>query len=68
MAKKKKPTKKEFLGMPASWDRKNMFKNLWNAEIDEVFPPKTFGIGWTINFHALLRAAGIIKKKNVRKK
>ena len=58
----KQESQKKFLGMLMSWDRKNMFKKLWNAESDELFPPKSFGIGWTVNFHALLRAAGVIKK------
>jgi hypothetical protein len=65
----KKRENKEILGMPMSWDRKNIlnFKALWNEEDDELFPPKTFGIGWTINFHALLRAMGLIRRKNLRK-
>ena len=52
--------KKTFLGMPMTWDRKNPFKNLWNADSDELFPPKSFGIGWTVNFHAVLRKAGVL--------
>ena len=65
MAKPK--TKKTFLGMPMTWDRKHPFKNLWNAENDELFPPKSFGIGWTINFHAVARKAGIIKTASENK-
>ena len=63
---KKENEQKEFLGMPMNWDSKNMFKNLWNKDDDRLFPPKSFGIGWTINFHAVLRKAGILetKKKN----
>jgi len=57
----KEKTKNTFLGMPMMWDRKNPFRNLWNADSDELFPPKSFGIGWTINFHAVARKAGIIK-------
>ncbi len=52
---------KKFLGMPMRWDRKNMFKNIWNPEDERVFPPKYFGIGWSLNFHALLRKIGLVK-------
>jgi len=45
---------KTFLGMPMRWEAKNAFRNLWNAEDDRVFPPKYFGIGWNVNYHALL--------------
>jgi hypothetical protein len=44
-----------------SWDRKNPLKTLWNPESDELFPPKSFGIGWTLNIHAVLRKAGVLK-------
>ena len=53
---------KEWMGMPMRWDRKKMFKNLWNKEDDRIFPPKYFGIGWDLNFHALL------KKLNTKEK
>lgn len=64
----KKSKQKKILGMPVNWDRKNIFKNLWNPKSDELFPPKSFGIGWTINFHALLRSVGLIKRKDSAKK
>lgn len=41
--------KQTFLGMPMQWDLKNWHKDLWNPESDELFPPKRFGIGWSIN-------------------
>ena len=53
---------KTFLGMPMCWDRKNMFKGLWDPKDDRLFPPKYFGIGWSLNFHALLRSVGLIKR------
>ncbi len=59
---KPKADKNQFMGMPMNWDRKNILKTLWNADDDRLFPPKSFGIGWTMNFHAVLRAAGILKK------
>lgn len=51
---------KKFLGMPMNWDQKRIFKTMWNKEDDLLFPPKAFGIGWTINFRAVLKAAGVI--------
>jgi hypothetical protein len=57
---------KTFLGMPMSWDRKKPFRNLWNSKNGDVFPPKSFGIGWTINFHALFRRFGIIKNQTTK--
>jgi len=36
-----------FFGLPMRWDRKNMFRNLWNENDDRIFPPKYFGIGWS---------------------
>lgn len=46
---------KEWMGMPMRWERKKMFKNLWNKDDDRIFPPKYFGIGWDLNLHALFR-------------
>ncbi len=54
---------KTFLGMPMNWDRKQIFKNLWNKDDDRIILPKSFGIGWTINFHAALKSLKKIKKQ-----
>lgn len=51
---------KSFFGMPMRWDRKNIFKNIWNKDDDRVFAPKHFGIGWSLNFRALLKALGLL--------
>lgn len=59
----KKMEKKTFLGMPMNLDRKGILKTLWNPETDVLFPPKSFGVGWTVNFHAMLRKVGLIKKR-----
>ena len=59
---------KQFLGVPMNWDRKNAFKNLWNKEDDRLFPPKTFGIGWTINFHAVCKRIGLVSFEKKSKK
>lgn len=54
---------KKFMGMPMRWERKNIFKNIWNTEDDQIFPPKFFGIGWDLNLHAVLKWAGMLKNK-----
>lgn len=64
MTQQKEEEQKEFLGMPMNWDSKNMFKNFWNTERNDIFPPKRFGIGWDINFHALFKSIGVIGKKD----
>jgi hypothetical protein len=55
---------KEWFGMPMRWDRKNMFKNLWNKDDDRIFPPKYFGIGWDLNLHALFKQVGLVERTN----
>jgi|JI6StandDraft_1071083.scaffolds.fasta_scaffold112930_3 hypothetical protein len=57
----RKQTQKTILGMPVRWERKKMFKNLWNKEDDRIFLPKYFGVGWDLNFHALVKRTGLIK-------
>lgn len=52
-----------FMGLPMRWDRKNVFKNLWNTEDDRIFPPKHIGIGWSLNLHALLKSTGVISSE-----
>ena len=62
----KKPNDKNvktFLGMPMRWESKNMFRNLWNKEDHRIFPPKYFGIGWDLNFHALLSKMKLLERK-----
>lgn len=58
-----KQSQKTFLGMPMQWDYKNWYKDAWNPESDDLFPPKRLGIGWGFNFHALFKKIGIIKSK-----
>lgn len=59
--KNKDESVKTCMGMPMRWESKNMLKNLWNPEDDRVFPPKYFGIGWDLNFHALFKKSGLVK-------
>ncbi|MFN7904221.1 MAG: redoxin family protein [Pseudobdellovibrionaceae bacterium] len=66
MNKSKKPSEQptqNFLGLPMRWDHKNAFKNLWNKNDEQIFPPKHFGIGWSLNFHALLKSTGVLNPK-----
>ncbi|MCB0413540.1 MAG: hypothetical protein KDD50_04365 [Bdellovibrionales bacterium] len=67
--KKKNETKqqKTFLGMPMNWDSKKILHTLWNKDDETLFPPKAFGIGWTINFHAVGRKIGLINNKKKSK-
>ena len=53
---------KTFLGMPMNWDSRNMFKGLWDKNDPRLFPPKYFGIGWSLNFYTLFKKMGFIKK------
>lgn len=59
---------KNYMGMPMRWDSKKMFSNFWNPEDDRVFPPKHFGIGWDINFHALLKKTRLVKDSKATSK
>lgn len=56
-----KKTQNTFLGMPMNWESDKTLKTIWNKEDDRLFPPKAFGIGWTINFHAVGRKVGLLK-------
>lgn len=60
---KKQSCDRKVLGMPMNWDAKKIVKTMWNPESDDLFPPKAFGIGWTINFHAVFKKVGLIKPK-----
>lgn len=62
----KNETKKSIFGMPMQWDFRNIFKDIWNPEDLRIFPPKRFGIGWGLNFHALARKLNLIKKEPKR--
>ena len=52
---------KKFLGMPMNWEITKMFSNMWNKNESRIFPPKSFGIGWELNFYALFRKIGLLK-------
>ena len=47
-----------FLGMPYDWTRptlQRLRERWWNPNDRRLFPPKSFGMGWTINLHELVR-------------
>ena len=61
---KDQKVQKTWAGIPVNWDWKNWYKGMWNPDDAVLFPPKRVGIGWTINFHALFKKMGFIKKKS----
>ena len=48
-------------GMPVNFKGPYSFKNMWNSETNKIWLPKSFGIGWTINFHAVAKKLGLLK-------
>ena len=44
-----------FGGIPYRWNWRKVFADVWNPNEPRVFPPKQFGVGWGVNFHALLQ-------------
>jgi len=47
---------KKVLGLPVRWEKNKMFSNFFNRNDDRILPPKFYGIGWDVNFHALFGA------------
>ncbi len=54
-------SRNKIFGIPVNWDFKNWHKGIWNVDDDKIIQPKRVGIGWTINFHALLKRTKILK-------
>jgi hypothetical protein len=50
-----------FLGLPYRWDAKRAFVGLWDKDDQRLFPPKRFGVGWSINFYAVGKKLGLVK-------
>jgi hypothetical protein len=47
---------KKVLGLPYDWRRPTKARaksRMWNSEEPRLFPPKSFGAGWTVNFYCL---------------
>ena len=59
---------KRFLGMPMRWDARRMFDNYWNRNEDRILLPRNFGIGWDINFHALVKRVRSLGRRRDRGK
>jgi hypothetical protein len=56
MAESKKARTGTFLGVPYDWRRptKARFKERsWNADESRIFVPRSFGWGYSVNFHRL---------------
>jgi hypothetical protein len=61
----KKQKTGHFLGLPYDFRRppRGWIKaRVWNPDDPRIFGPKTFGWGWSINFYALLRRIGLIRR------
>jgi uncharacterized membrane protein len=54
---------RKWCGVPYRWNWRKAFADVWNPAEPRVFPPKQFGIGWGLNFHALLERLGLGKKR-----
>ena len=39
-------------------------ESYWNLDNSQIFTPEVFGIGWAINFHALLEKLRVIGQDN----
>ena len=37
-----------------------ILETYWNPDKSQILSPQVFGVGWTINFHAMLERLGII--------
>ena len=62
-----KPNRKagKFLGLPYDWRALSISRvkqRMWNANDQRVLTPKVLGWGYTINFYALARRIGLIRK------
>jgi hypothetical protein len=78
MAEDKTGTNEEdvrtFMGLPMRWERsprkavRGTLRNTWNPDDDRVFLPKVWGIGWDVNFHAVLRRMGMAQNAAMGKR
>jgi hypothetical protein len=61
----RKPQDKDVLGLPYDWRRPTVARakaRMWNREDPRMFPPKSFGAGWTINFYWLVHLPSYFSK------
>jgi hypothetical protein len=55
----------KFLGLPYDWRALSMSRvkqRMWNPDDQRLLPPKALGWGYTVNFYALARRIGLIRK------
>ena len=52
--------KTRWFGMPVAWDWRHWSKSVWNPQDCRLFPPRRMGIGWSLNFHQLLKRMRIV--------
>ncbi|MFZ1063551.1 MAG: DUF5808 domain-containing protein [Acidimicrobiales bacterium] len=53
-------------GLPYDWRRPTVARaksRMWNGDDPRMFPPKSFGAGWTINFYWLVHLPSYFAKK-----
>jgi hypothetical protein len=59
---------KRVLGMPYDFRKPTVARaksRMWNSEDRRIFPPKSFGAGWTINAYWLVHP---VKRLRLKKK
>jgi len=59
------PPKKKF-GLPYNWQRPTKARaksGMWNEDDPRLFPPKSFGAGWTVNFYWLFHLPSYFAKR-----
>jgi hypothetical protein len=57
---------KETLRIPYDWQRPTAARaksRLWNKDEPRMFPPKSFGAGWTLNFYWLVHMSSYFANK-----
>lgn len=57
---------RKVLGIPHDWSRPTVQRaksRLYNSEDVRLFPPKSFGAGWTINFYWILHPFEFRRKR-----
>ncbi|HWE63316.1 MAG TPA: DUF5808 domain-containing protein [Chloroflexota bacterium] len=56
----------KLFGIPFDWRRptgQRIRQRAWNPQDRRVFTPKSFGWGYSINFHELARRLGLIRRR-----
>eukprot|EP00607_Mallomonas_marina_P011111 CAMPEP_0182424060 /NCGR_PEP_ID=MMETSP1167-20130531/10204_1 /TAXON_ID=2988 /ORGANISM="Mallomonas Sp, Strain CCMP3275" /LENGTH=71 /DNA_ID=CAMNT_0024603573 /DNA_START=192 /DNA_END=407 /DNA_ORIENTATION=- len=42
------------------WNPDGLFLDCWNPEDERIIQPKHYGIGWSLNMHAILSKMGCV--------